>query len=564
MPSHYRSGLQQEMAMGHVNRHPFSVNSNPKTSMIHNNNSSTPFDAHRPYQQLLVDSSSTSAFQAVKDYSSCLLASSQLLQHQQQQQQNRHPHHHTVQNVEEVDVEAILHLGDLQDWTWPSTSTSPVVEAHEMKPSELQQSLQLPYHQAQQQQHHHQSLQQLSSTNIHHHHQSSDIIHHSDQKGCNTSSSAAAALLGTFPSLPLPPPPPQSHPSDALIPGIKNLDLHSWAATTIKNFDLPSWCSGVRPQAVSQSHAQQSLSNIATSKFMQAPFPPGGFTASAEPSVPVLSSDSNPLRVFGLLDVREGCTTAADHQRSNTDHLITAVATAYKPSNQVKTTSNSLLGVQTKWTGKRALSQRENHIWSERQRRKGMNHLFSTLRSLLPHPTSKTDKSTVVTEIIKYIKWLQSHREELEKKRTELLRRKSMDVMMVGTGAMVNSNSQNSIGTSSSLGPPALATVNNVPLGMDSFGLLRSFVLPNVALHISGNNGFITMSSPKRRGLLSRVLSIMRSYKLLVLNAYMNTSGSTVYHCLHVMTPPGHSSGFPNKNLQSSLQSLTLPDCPLL
>jgi hypothetical protein len=54
------------------------------------------------------------------------------------------------------------------------------------------------------------------------------------------------------------------------------------------------------------------------------------------------------------------------------------------------------LGVQkkSKWTGKRPVSQRENHIWSERQRRKGMNYLFSTLRSLLPHPTSKVVASS--------------------------------------------------------------------------------------------------------------------------------------------------------------------------
>jgi len=37
----------------------------------------------------------------------------------------------------------------------------------------------------------------------------------------------------------------------------------------------------------------------------------------------------------------------------------------------------------------RVVSQRENHIWSERERRKGMNYLFNTLRSLLPHPVDK-------------------------------------------------------------------------------------------------------------------------------------------------------------------------------
>lgn len=40
-------------------------------------------------------------------------------------------------------------------------------------------------------------------------------------------------------------------------------------------------------------------------------------------------------------------------------------------------------------TDKRLVSQRESHIWSERERRKGMNYLFSTLRSLLPHPVDK-------------------------------------------------------------------------------------------------------------------------------------------------------------------------------
>lgn len=46
----------------------------------------------------------------------------------------------------------------------------------------------------------------------------------------------------------------------------------------------------------------------------------------------------------------------------------------------------------------RVVSQRENHIWSERERRKGMNYLFNTLRSLLPHPVDKV--GTITTSSI--------------------------------------------------------------------------------------------------------------------------------------------------------------------
>lgn len=55
----------------------------------------------------------------------------------------------------------------------------------------------------------------------------------------------------------------------------------------------------------------------------------------------------------------------------------------------VKEKTNQLGVKKSKGSGKRPVSQRENHIWSERERRKGMNCLFTRLRNLLPHPTSK-------------------------------------------------------------------------------------------------------------------------------------------------------------------------------
>ncbi|BBN18636.1 protein MpBHLH24 [Marchantia polymorpha subsp. ruderalis] len=477
MPSHCRSGL----GMGPVHLHPFSF---ARSSMIHHNN----FDIHRAYQ---VDSC-TSTFQPVKDDPSPVLATPLLQQQQQQQQAHAHAQQHSTSsgavlnpaNVEEVDVETILQLGELQDWTWPGS-----VEAHEAKPSELS----LPY-----------PTQSLISSTIIHPAAHADMHH--DQKGSTSTSS----LFG-----------PPAEPSS-------------------QSFDLQSWCSGVR--SVQSPH-------IAIPKFLAN----GGFSTSAEPSP---TTDTSPLR----LDGRERCSPAttpqhpAHHQQQHQQHQHQQHQQQRRFAYNSEHTEKALC-VQKKWQGKRAVSQRESHIWSERQRRKGMNHLFSTLRSLLPQPTSKTDKSTVVSEIIKYIQGLQVKLDELQKKRAEILRRKSMDVTMVGGLNSPTSGIATSVGVGVAVPLSLVAAANNECC-------LQSFVLPNVALHISGNNAFITMSSPKKRGLFCRILLIMQSHKLAVLNAHISTSNATVFHCLHVMTPePG--CDFPKEALQTALQNLTLPDSAL-
>jgi hypothetical protein len=135
-----------------------------------------------------------------------------------------------------------------------------------------------------------------------------------------------------------------------------------------QNFDLQSWCSGVRsvqspyvviPRLLPGSH--------------------GGYQTSAEPSP---TTDTSPLR----LDTRELKSSPATTPLSQARYL----------SNSDFHSGDKPLGVQKTWQGKRAVTQRESHIWSERQRRKGMNHLFSTLRSLLPQPSSKVRIFSIV------------------------------------------------------------------------------------------------------------------------------------------------------------------------
>jgi hypothetical protein len=136
----------------------------------------------------------------------------------------------------------------------------------------------------------------------------------------------------------------------------------------------------------------------------------------------------------------------------------------------------------------------------------------------LPCAILQTDKSTVVSEIIKYIKGLQLKLDELNKRRADALSRKPIDV----TGSNLKHPSSNLAG-------------GGVPPNVSNESCLQSFVMPNVALHISGSNAFITMSSKKKKGIFARILLIMQSHKLDVINAHISTSSGTVFHCLHVL-----------------------------
>ncbi|KAG0578831.1 hypothetical protein KC19_4G052700 [Ceratodon purpureus] len=221
----------------------------------------------------------------------------------------------------------------------------------------------------------------------------------------------------------------------------------------------------------------------------------------------------------------------------------------------------NVLGVQkSKWNGKRPVSQRENHIWSERQRRKGMNYLFSTLRSLLPHPTSKTDKSTVVGEIIKYIQSLQVKLEELTKKQQQVLAARTLSAfhnmdthrMDVTLPKAFVSNGLTLVDHSSD--PSSMTAITALPPpGRES--CLASYLGSNVGLHVCGLNVFITTSSPRgRQGLLQQLLVTIHKHDLDVINANISTSNASIFHCLHCQA--SQEAEFLNNALHSALQSV--------
>lgn len=230
-----------------------------------------------------------------------------------------------------------------------------------------------------------------------------------------------------------------------------------------------------------------------------------------------------------------------------------AVSAPTSPS-ELRPPREKSLGVQKKWNGKRPVSQRENHIWSERQRRKGMNYLFSTLRSLLPHPTSKTDKSTVVGEIIKYIESLQVKLDMLTKKRQQVMAARTLSAFhsidtlpkaFVSNGLTLVDHSSD---------PMSMTAITALP-PPGSESCLQSYLGSNVGLHVCGLNVFITTSSPRgQRGLLQQLLVTIHKHALDVINATISTSNASIFHCLHCQA--SQDAELLNNDLHSALQSV--------
>lgn len=134
-----------------------------------------------------------------------------------------------------------------------------------------------------------------------------------------------------------------------------------------QSFDLQAWCN--------QSNTLQPVTNCAVPK----------------------AHSSGPPMATSLVPAVEPLTPVSERGRGARGNSVSAPATPTE-WRSTKGATEKCLGVKQR-TGKRAVSQRESHIWSERQRRKGMNHLFSTLRSLLPQPTSKVTKRWTLAQI---------------------------------------------------------------------------------------------------------------------------------------------------------------------
>ncbi|KAI5059303.1 hypothetical protein GOP47_0025622 [Adiantum capillus-veneris] len=240
---------------------------------------------------------------------------------------------------------------------------------------------------------------------------------------------------------------------------------------------------------------------------------------------------------------------AADLQKRKRDTSLTlkrsTVVTSPDTEDNVQTPATPAATPELS-TGmqKETLTRREIHIFSERQRRKGMTHLYTILHSLLPDAKPKTDRCTVLTEAMDYIHELQMRLNELGTQKNEILESIAEQLQM---------DSSNLTGSRMQGG------VENVGRNFDDLITeeMREEILAaaDVVVRFCGRDAFITLNSPRRNGVWSAILHVLHEQDMDLLNVTLSTSNDMDYHCIHakVLNAELHSN-----ELQRMLQEVVL------
>ncbi|KAL4302239.1 hypothetical protein GQ457_10G020760 [Hibiscus cannabinus] len=171
-----------------------------------------------------------------------------------------------------------------------------------------------------------------------------------------------------------------------------------------------------------------------------------------------------------------------------------------------------------------AESYHDNHIWTERERRRKMRNMFSGLQDLLPHLQHKADKSSIVDEAVSYIKTLERTLQNLEKQKEEKLQG------CIGLGYHEETPGSSSREAFMADG----ASSNNKAINKPSESLsvsqsawqFQTWTSPNVVLNICGKEAQISVCSPKKPGLFATVCCILEKHRLEVTSAQVSSDSN--------------------------------------
>ncbi|KAH7289053.1 hypothetical protein KP509_31G055400 [Ceratopteris richardii] len=182
-------------------------------------------------------------------------------------------------------------------------------------------------------------------------------------------------------------------------------------------------------------------------------------------------------------------------------------------------------------------SYREAHIHSERQRRQGMSSLFNTLRSLLPctqiDKHFKGDRCTLLGHVIEYVHWLEKKLQELEALRADLKRRhdENLEAIYGCTQVMPSSTKKN-------MAPRASPSSVSVQFW-------------------SHADIFITLNSPKQRGLWPQLLGLLQdTLQLDVRNVTLSATPLFYVHSIYAKVAHENQHEVSSNELEYMLQEL--------
>ncbi|XP_078172788.1 transcription factor bHLH95-like, partial [Carex rostrata] len=163
--------------------------------------------------------------------------------------------------------------------------------------------------------------------------------------------------------------------------------------------------------------------------------------------------------------------------------------------------------VKTSGTGN---SDHEEHIQTERDRRKRMRDLFSCLQAFHSHLPPKIDKATIVEETVNYIKNLECTLETLQKQKLDRIQ----SAFLVNQNPSSAASSSSFISSEHPISREAFLAdqVGKVPSPLDMAVPLpppaqhcysiQTWTSPNVVLSIVGINAYISVCTPKKPGLI--------------------------------------------------------------
>ncbi|TYI97349.1 hypothetical protein E1A91_D01G137800v1 [Gossypium mustelinum] len=195
-------------------------------------------------------------------------------------------------------------------------------------------------------------------------------------------------------------------------------------------------------------------------------------------------------------------------------------------------------------------SEHEMHIWTERERRKKMRNMFSSLHALLPQLPAKADKSTIVDEAVTYIKNLQQTLQTLEKQKLEKLRNSAKvdyDQSSIITSQVQPPESREAFFTDNQ-GP-----TNNYPVTIDmsqtfpaqaSQACFQTWFSSNVVISMCGDDAQINVCSPRKPGTFATILYILEKHQLEVVSAHISSDQYRTMYMIHVHAG-GASEQFP-------------------
>ncbi|XP_062224486.1 transcription factor bHLH95-like [Phragmites australis] len=181
-------------------------------------------------------------------------------------------------------------------------------------------------------------------------------------------------------------------------------------------------------------------------------------------------------------------------------------------------------------------------IITERERRKRMKNMFSSLHAFLPHIPEKSDKATIVGEAIGYIRVLED-KVAMRKQELVLARQAAAAEVRASSSSAPSHPAQGAAMSlvvphgrgqlpqqqqqrpAAAMTPPPQLTA--APVGF------QTWWGPNVVLSVSDDDAYINLCAPRRAGVLTLVLSVLDKHRIDVVTTHVASDGVRSMFTIH-------------------------------